>query len=86
MERLDGAEGTEVMLDRVLLIADGPRVSVGNPTVPGARVRATVLSQVKGPKLVILRFKRKIRYHKKTGHRQRYTTLAIEEIIGAPTE
>ncbi|MBI3954019.1 MAG: 50S ribosomal protein L21 [Chloroflexi bacterium] len=83
VERLPQAEGEQVVLERVLLIADGERVSVGAPTVPGARVRATVLSHGKAPKITVLRYKRKVRYHKKTGHRQPYTTLAIEEIQGA---
>ncbi|MSP12618.1 MAG: 50S ribosomal protein L21 [Chloroflexi bacterium] len=80
VELLPAAPGETVSLDRVLLVADGDQVTVGTPTVAGATITATVLESVKGPKVVIFKYKPKIRYRRKTGHRQQYTRLLIEEI------
>ncbi len=80
VERLDVAEGNTVELDRVLLIAQGERVTVGNPTVDGAKVVATSQGEGRGKKVVVFKYKPKIRYRKKTGHRQTYTRLMIDRI------
>ena len=82
VERLDVAEGDTIELDRVLLIADGDKVRVGTPTVDGAKVTATSQGDGKGKKIIVLRYKPKVRYCKKTGHRQHYTRLVIDKIIG----
>jgi large subunit ribosomal protein L21 len=81
VERLDVAEGDTVELDRVLLIADGERVTVGTPTVDGAKVVATSQGEGKGEKVIVFKYKPKVRYRKKTGHRQRYTRLVIDKIV-----
>ena len=81
VEKLPGEAGATVDLDRVLLIAEDAKVNVGRPTVPGAKVVATVVGQIKGEKLIVFKYKPKTRYHRKTGHRQDYTRLAIKEII-----
>jgi len=81
VERLDVAEGDTVELDRVLLIADGDRVTVGTPTVDGAKVVATSQGEGKGEKVIVFKYKPKVRYRKKTGHRQRYTRLVIDKIV-----
>jgi large subunit ribosomal protein L21 len=81
VERLDVAEGKTVDLERVLLIADGKRVTVGAPTVDGAKVVATSQGEGKGDKIIVLKYKPKVRYRKKTGHRQRYTRLVIDKIV-----
>lgn len=81
VERLDAPEGTLIELDRVLLVADEGDPLIGRPTVPGASVRARVLGDVKGDKIVVFRYKSKSRYRRKTGHRQQYTRLEIEEIV-----
>ena len=75
-------EGNTVELDQVLLIADGDKVSVGTPTVDGARVVATSQGEGKGKKIIVFKYKPKVRYHKKTGHRQLYTRLVIDKIVG----
>ena len=75
------SEGDAVELDRVLLIADGDKVTVGTPTIEGARVVATSEGEGKGKKIVVLKYKPKVRYRKKTGHRQLYTRLAILTIV-----
>jgi len=80
VEWLDVAEGNTVELDRVLLIAQGERVTVGNPTVSGAKVVATSQGEGKGKKVIVFKYKPKVRYRKKTGHRQTYTRLVIDKI------
>ena len=82
VERLEVAEGDTVELDRVLLIGDGDRVTVGTPTVDGAKVVATAKGAGKGDKVIVFKYKPKVRYRKKTGHRQFYTRLLIDKISG----
>jgi len=86
VDRLDMAEGNTVELDRVLLIADDDKVTVGTPTVEGAKVIATLQEESRGKKVIVFRYKNKVRYRKKTGHRQSYTRLTIDKIIGPGTE
>ena len=81
VERLAAEEGSTIELDRVLLVADGEKVTVGTPTVEGAKVIAEVLSEGKGEKIIVFKYKPKVHYRKKTGHRQIYTRLAIKEIL-----
>ena len=81
VEYLDVAEGSVVELDKVLLIADGDRVEIGTPTVAGAKVLATSRGNGKGKKIIVFKYKPKVRYRKKTGHRQLYTRLAIDKIV-----
>ncbi len=86
---LDVATGTAVELDRVLLIADGDKVTVGSPVVDGAKVVATAQGEGKNKKTIVFKYRAKKRYYKKAGHRQLYTTLAISQIVepgSAPEE
>jgi large subunit ribosomal protein L21 len=80
VELLPGEAGGSVTFDRVLLIGDGDEVTVGTPTVPGASVSATVLGEELGPKLVIYKFKQKVKYRRRTGHRQHLTSVRIDAI------
>ena len=81
VERLNVPEGGTAELDNVLLIGDNGNTLVGNPTVSGAKVVATSLGEVKGDKVIVFKYKAKVRYRNKRGHRQIYTRLAINEII-----
>ncbi len=72
--------GEEIDMEKVLLIADGENVKVGTPYVKGAKIQATVLAQVKGPKVIVFRYKAKERIRTKTGHRQQYTKVRIDAI------
>ncbi len=81
MERLDAAEGNAVELDKVLFIADGDKVTVGTPTVEGAKVIATSHGESKGKKIIVVKYKPKVRYRRKTGHRQFHTRLVIDKIV-----
>ena len=80
VEKLPAAEGQTVHLDRVLLVSDGEKVQVGQPTVKGASVSATVVAHGLRRKAVIFRFRPKQRYRVKKGHRQPYTRLRIDAI------
>ena len=86
MERLGVAEGNSVELDRVLLLAEGDKITVGKPTIEGAKVLATSQGESKDKKIIVFKYKPKVRYRKKTGHRQFHTRLVIDRIIepGAP--
>ena len=83
VEKLDVEEGAAVEFDQVLMIADGDRIQVGAPYVEGARVTATVQTQGRGPKVRIIKFRRRKHYRKTQGHRQSYTELKIGGISGA---
>ena len=72
--------GEQLDLERVLLVHDGEIITVGTPTITGAKVQATVVDQVKGPKIIVFRYKPKKRIRVKTGHRQKYTRISIDSI------
>ena len=80
LERLTAEPGSAVTFDRVLLVGDGDHVTVGTPLVLGATVSGTVVAQDRGPKLVIYKFKPKVKYRRRTGHRQQLTVVRIEAI------
>jgi large subunit ribosomal protein L21 len=80
VDRFPAEAGEQIDLERVLLIANDGEISVGNPLVAGAKVQATVVSQVKGPKLIVFKYKPKKRYRVKTGHRQQYTRIQVDSI------
>lgn len=65
----------------MLLIASGEEITTGSPTIEGAKVIATCLGDQKGDKIIVFKYKPKVRYRRKTGHRQLCTKLAIKEII-----
>ena len=81
VERLSIDEGGTVELDKVLLIADGADVTAGRPMVEGARVLATAQKNGRGDKVIVFKYKPKVRYRRKLGHRQNYTRLVIDKIL-----
>ena len=81
VDRLGVAEGEDIELSRVLLIADGKDTIIGSPTIDGAKVTATCLGEEKGDKVIVFKYKPKVRYRRKTGHRQIYSKLEIREIV-----
>ena len=80
IERLAAEAGSSVTFDRVLMVGDGDTITVGTPTVAGATVSGTVLGESLGPKLVIFKFKQKVKYRRTAGHRQHLTRVRIDEI------
>ena len=81
VERLYLDVGAPVDLSDVRLIAGDGEFLVGSPQVEGALVRAQVVEHLRGPKLVIFKYKPKTRYRRKTGHRQELTRLQIEDLV-----
>ena len=81
VERLGAAEGSTVELDKVLLVSDGQTVKTGTPLVQGAKVIATSQGEFKGKKILVFKFKAKVRYRRKKGHRQLYTRLLVDKIV-----
>src|SRR6516162_8212890 len=83
VERLSGEPGEVLDLGRVLLVAgngDG-ETRVGTPGVDGAVVRAEVVEHARGEKIIVFRYKSKVRYRRKTGHRQSLTRVRIMDIL-----
>jgi large subunit ribosomal protein L21 len=89
VERLSGEPGEVLDLGRVLLVAGNGKAStrVGAPGVDGAVVRAEVVEHARGEKIIVFRYKSKVRYRRKTGHRQALTRVRITDILldGAST-
>lgn len=79
VDRISQDVGDKIELDVVLLSNDG-QVVVGTPFVKGAKVQASVIAEVKAPKIIVFKYKPKERYRRKQGHRQRYTQLKIDSI------
>jgi large subunit ribosomal protein L21 len=78
--RMDAETGSEIALEKVLMVGQGNEVKIGAPFVSGAQVKAKVIDHVKGDKIVIMKKKRRKTYKRKTGHRQQYTKLQILSI------
>jgi len=81
VERLPGERGEEILLDEVLLVADGDNIQVGQPLVEGARVVGEILRQGQAKKIIVFKKKRRKKYRRKQGHRQLYTAFQVREII-----
>jgi len=82
VHRLEAEEGKTVELGNVLLLSDGKSITVGTPTVDGARVAVKVISHSKGDKVLVFKKKRRKGYQKLNGHRQYITELWVEAILG----
>ena len=82
VEQLAADVGAEVVLDQVLMVGEGESIRVGQPIVAGATVKATVVSHGRGDKVTIFKMRRRKHYQKHQGHRQNYTELKIESIVG----
>ena len=82
VETLPAAIGAEVVLDQVLMVGEGESVRLGQPIVAGAAVKATVVSHGRGDKVTIFKMRRRKHYQKHQGHRQNYTELKIDSIVG----
>jgi large subunit ribosomal protein L21 len=81
VDHLAAAEGSAITLEKVLLIADGADITVGKPVIDGAKVLATAQRSDKGKKIIVLKYKPKVRYRRKNGHRQLFTRLSIDKIV-----
>ncbi len=82
VDSMEGEAGAAVTLDSVLLVS-GDKIQVGAPYVKGVSVKATIKEQVKGDKVIVFKYKPKKDYARTQGHRQRYTMITVEDIVGA---
>jgi large subunit ribosomal protein L21 len=82
VEKLDGDKGTQIVFDQVLLVSsgDGGNVTVGKPTVAGAKVTGQIVEQTRGEKLVVFKFRRRKNYVRRNGHRQDLTVVKVAAI------
>jgi large subunit ribosomal protein L21 len=82
VHRLQANEGADVEFDKVMLIDNGGKITVGSPLVDGSKVAATVISHVKGEKVIVFKKKRRKGYQKWNGHRQQFSEILIQGILG----
>jgi large subunit ribosomal protein L21 len=82
VHQLDAKEGDSVDFEKVLLVDNDGKVAVGTPTVKGAKITAKVLEHVKGDKVIVFKKKRRKGYQKMNGHRQQFTQIQVETIVG----
>lgn len=78
VEKLEANPGDTVEFEALML--GGEKIVIGSPTVPGAKVVAEVVEHGKGKKVVVAKFKAKVQYRRKRGHRQPYTEILVKEI------
>ena len=81
VEKLPHKVGDTIELDEVLFVSNDDEFSVGAPLVEGARIKAEIVEQFKGKKIIVFKYKPKVRYRRKQGHRQQYTRLRIDDIV-----
>lgn len=82
----DGDPGDQIVFDEVLVYAGPESYEVGKPTVTGAKVTGSIVKEAKGPKIKVLKFRRRKDSKTLTGHRQRYTVVRIDSIAYTPAE
>jgi large subunit ribosomal protein L21 len=82
VESVKADVGAEVVLDQVLMVGEGENVRLGQPMLAGAQVKATVVGHGRGDKVSIFKMRRRKHYQKHQGHRQNYTELKIDSIVG----
>ncbi|HBL52215.1 MAG: 50S ribosomal protein L21 [Candidatus Blackburnbacteria bacterium RIFCSPHIGHO2_02_FULL_39_13] len=80
LDRMSTEPGKDIEFDQVLLVVENGNVGIGQPTVKGCRVVGKILSDEKGEKIDVVRYKAKSRYRKKIGYRHSYTKVVIEKI------
>jgi large subunit ribosomal protein L21 len=80
IEKIAGEIGSKVTFDKVLMVADGENVRVGQPVIEKAAVQASIVEQDKAKKILVFKYKRRKRYRRKQGHRQPYTAIRIDGI------
>ena len=82
LETIAAEVGAQITLDQVLMVGDGDNVRLGQPTVAGATVQATVVGHGRGPKVEIFKMRRRKNYRRHQGHRQAFTEIKIDGIVG----
>ena len=82
IELLDNIQDGKVEFANVLFLNQGTEVKMGAPYLAQARVKAELIGEVKGPKVIAYKYKKRKGYRRKVGHRQHYTRVKITEIVG----
>ena len=82
IEQIPADIGSQIVIDQVLMVADGEAVKVGSPLLAGATVSVTVLAHGRGDKVRIFKMRRRKHYQKHQGHRQNYTEIRVDAIAG----
>jgi len=80
IEKIPGEVGSSVTFDKVLMVADGENIRVGQPVLENVAVQAQIVEQDKAKKILIFKYKRRKRYRRKNGHRQPFTAIRIDGI------
>ncbi|MDO8944461.1 MAG: 50S ribosomal protein L21 [Desulfobacterales bacterium] len=80
IEKIPGEVGSSVTFDKVLMVADGENIRVGQPVLENVAVLARIVEQDKAKKILIFKYKRRKRYRRKNGHRQPFTAIRIDGI------
>ena len=83
VEKLAAEAGAKIQFDQILMVGEGDKVTVGTPYISGSQVSATVISQGRGEKIKVVKFKRRKNYLRRNGHRQAFTEVEITNIGGA---
>ena len=78
--RLNGKEGDKITFDEIVMIENGDKISIGQPTIEGAQVKASIIQHLKDDKVIVFKKKRRKGYKTKNGHRQMLTKLKIDSI------
>ena len=86
VEKLNAAAGEMISFDQILMLGDDQSTTVGTPHVAGAEVKATVLEQARGDKIVVFKKRRRKNSRRKNGHRQALTVLRVTEVLGKPVK
>ncbi len=81
VESIKAEPGSSIELTKVLAVSNKGKVTLGTPTVEGAKVVAEVVAHGRGKKIIVFKYKSKTRYRKKNGHRQGYTDLTVKDIV-----
>lgn len=80
VEKLDAEKDSIINIDSVLFASNGDKTFIGTPYIKGVTVKCKVADNIKGKKVIVFKYKNKTNYHRKTGHRQKYTRLIVEDI------
>ena len=80
VEKIPGEVGNPVFFDKILMFSDGENVNIGRPILDNVRVKGHIVEQGKAKKIIVFKYKRRKRYRRKLGHRQRYTAVKIDSI------
>ncbi len=83
VDLIDAEKGSKIDIDTVLMISDDGKATIGTPYVKGAKVQVVVGDSFKDTKVIVYKYKRKKDYHRTIGHRQQYTKITVENIVGA---